>query len=66
MDKIKERTVRDEYRQILDQQLDSKPPQSSNDIVEKWTNIKQSIYKAAEEALGTIQPKKRNGWFDQD
>jgi hypothetical protein len=66
MDRNKERTVRDEYRQILDQQLDSKSPQSSNDIEEKWINIKQSIHKAADEALGTIQPKKRNGWFDQD
>jgi hypothetical protein len=58
--------LRVEYRQILDQQLDSKSPQSSNDIEEKWTNIKQSISKAAEEDLGTTQPKKRNGWFDQD
>jgi hypothetical protein len=66
MDRIKERTVRDEYRQILEQQLDSKSSQSSNDIEEKWMNIKQSIHKAAEEVLGTIQPKKRNGWFDQD
>jgi hypothetical protein len=66
MDRNKERTVRDEYRQILDQQLDSKSPQSSNDIEEKWINIKQNIHKAADEALGTIQPKKRNGWFDQD
>jgi hypothetical protein len=63
MDRIKERTVRDEYRQILERQLDSKSSQSSNDIEEKWVNIKQSIHKAAEEVLGTIQPKKRNGWF---
>jgi hypothetical protein len=66
MDRIKERAVGDEYRQILDQQLDSKSPQSSNDTEENWMNIKQCIHKAAEEALGTIQPKKRNDWFDQD
>jgi hypothetical protein len=66
MDRIKERTVRDKYRQILDQQLDSKSSQNNDDIEEKWMNIKQSIHKAAEETLGTIQPKKRNGWFDQD
>jgi hypothetical protein len=66
MDRIKEPTVRDEYRQILDQQLDSKSPQSSNDIEEKWMNIKQNIHKASEEALWTTQPKRRNGWFDQE
>jgi vacuolar-type H+-ATPase subunit E/Vma4 len=66
MDRIKERTVRDEYRQILDQQLDSKSSQSISDIEEKWKNIRHSIHTAAEEALGTVQPKKRNGWFDQD
>jgi hypothetical protein len=58
MDRIKEQTARDEYRQILDQQLDSKSPQSSNDIEEKWMNIKQSIHKAAEEALGQKTAKK--------
>jgi hypothetical protein len=66
MDRIKERAVGDEYRQILDQQLDSKSPQSSNDTEENWMNIKQCIHKAADEALGTIQPKNRNDWFDQD
>jgi hypothetical protein len=66
MDRIKERTVRDEYRQILDQQLDSKFYQNINDIEEKWKNIRQSIDIAAEEALGNFQPKKRNDWFDQD
>jgi hypothetical protein len=49
MDRFKERTVRDEYRQILDQQLDSKSSQSINDIEEKWKNIRHSIHTAAEE-----------------
>jgi hypothetical protein len=66
MDRIRKRTVRDEYRQILDQQLDSKSSKSINDIEEKWKNIRHNIHIAAEEALGTVQPKKRNGWFDQD
>jgi hypothetical protein len=40
MDRIKDRRVRDEYRQILDQQLGSKSSLSSNDVEEKWMNIK--------------------------
>jgi hypothetical protein len=51
MDRIKERTVRDEYRQILHQLLHSKSPQSSNNIEEKWKNIK-TTHKPTEEALG--------------
>jgi hypothetical protein len=38
MDRIKDWTVRDKYRQILDQQLDSKSSQNNNDIEENgWT-----------------------------
>jgi hypothetical protein len=66
MDRIKERTVTDEYRQTLDQQLDSKSSQTINDIEEKWKNIRHNIRIAAEEAVGTVQAKKRNGWCDQD
>jgi uncharacterized alkaline shock family protein YloU len=40
-------------------------PQSSNDTEVKWKVIKQIIHTAAEEVLGTTQPKKVNGWFDQ-
>jgi hypothetical protein len=59
MDRIKERTIRDEYRQILGHQLDSKSPQSSNDIEEKWTNIKQSIHKLPRKPWGPYNQKKR-------
>jgi hypothetical protein len=69
MDRIKERTIRGEYRQILGHQLDSKSPQSSNDIEEKLTNIKQSIHKLPRKPWGLYNQKKkreRNGCSDQD
>jgi hypothetical protein len=63
VDRIKDQTVKDEYREILAQQL---YPQSSNDIEVKWKVMKQTIHTATEEVLGTTQPKTMNGWFDQD
>jgi hypothetical protein len=58
--------IQDEHREILAHQLENQSLRSSNDAEVKWQAIKHSIHTVAEEVLGTTQPKKLNGRFDQD
>jgi hypothetical protein len=56
--RIEDQTIKDEYREILVQQLGNHSPQSSNDTELKWKATEQSIHTAAEKVLGTTQQKK--------
>jgi hypothetical protein len=55
--RFKDRSIKEEYRRVLKQQLENRSTRIINNVEVKWKAIKQGIHTAAEEVLGTTQPK---------
>jgi hypothetical protein len=65
-EKFKDVSIYKDYQSTIKDHIDRQSAYDQNDIDQKWTFIKQSIPAAAEETIGSAQPKRRNQWFDEE
>jgi hypothetical protein len=66
MDRVKDRAIKDEYKEMIAQKLENQSSQSRIVTDVKRMPIQQSVPIAAQAALRIAQLKQTNGWFDED
>jgi hypothetical protein len=63
--KFKYVSIYKDYQSTIKDHITRQSAHDQNDIDQKWTFIKESMHAAAEETIGSAQPKRRNQWFDE-
>jgi hypothetical protein len=66
MDNLKNGITAQEYKNKLEDILETLPDAENQNVETAWENIKQAICKAAENILGYNVKKIRNGWYDEE
>ena len=64
IEKLKEENVRREYEERVEQLC--KEDENNQQSEEQWARHERIIKQAAEDKIGKIKKKKRNGWFDEE
>jgi hypothetical protein len=64
-DTEKFKDISKDYQSTVKDHSDRQSAYDQNDIGQKLTFVRQSIHAAAEETIGSAQPKRRNQWFDE-
>jgi hypothetical protein len=65
-EKFKHVSIYKNYQSIIKEHIDVQSAYDQNNIDQKWIFLKQSIHAAAEETIGSAQPKRRNQWFEEE
>jgi hypothetical protein len=65
-DNLKKGILAQEYRNAVEDLLQTLPNLENQQVEAAWKNIKQAVCKAVDDILGYSTKKVRNGWYDEE
>jgi hypothetical protein len=66
VDNLKKGIIAREYRNAVEDVLQTLPNPENQQVEAAWKNIKQAVCKAADNILGYSMKKVRHGWSDEE